>query len=646
MTNQVLKLLEPITIGQLTVRNRTFMSAMNENMCSMDGAPTDHQIAYYEARAKGGVGLVITGNAFVDQWNSQIASGQLGVYSDRLIPHLNRLAETVQKAGARIVMQLVHGGRQASFAWNHPLWAPSALVSPVVGIETKEMTYEEIKLTIHNFIQGARRAHEAGFDGVEVHLGHGYLLSEFLSPHTNQRNDEYGGSLENNARMGLEIIEGIKKLVPAPFIVGVKMNGHEAVENGVTLEMASKYAQWFEQAGADYITVSAGTYESGDEQCQSLYIDRGFNVHLAEAIKRIVSIPVTAVGSINDPMLAEDILQKGKADIITIGRPLIADPEFVNKIANGAYEDIRKCIRCNDCQGRLVENRVITCAINPEVGKEREYKIELAAKKKKVLVVGGGPGGMEVARVSALRGHQVVLLERKAQLGGTCLPINNPGFKKELENIPAYYNYQYTQLGVDVRVNTEVTSQLIADEAPDVVVLATGAIPLSHDIAGDGSIPIVQALDYFNQVDQYEQKRIAVIGAGLVGCEAALKLAVEGNKVSLITRRPQAEAAKGLNALAAFRLITEMEKYGVEIVENSEVVSIEKERAIIRHIQSGKSSEREFDLIVPARGFVPNGELEDEVKSLVTKVYAIGDRVKPRTILDAIAEGAYIARQL
>jgi 2,4-dienoyl-CoA reductase-like NADH-dependent reductase (Old Yellow Enzyme family) len=240
------EILKPIKIGSITLRNRTFMSAMNENMCSMDGAPTDHQIAYYQERAKGGVGMVITGNAYVDDYNSQIASGQLGIYNDRLVPHINRLAEAVQMAGAKLVVQLVHGGRQASHAWNKPLWAPSSIPCSVVGIETREMTLEEIKYTIDNFIQGARRAHEAGCDGVELHFGHGYLLSEFLSNRTNKRTDQYGGSLENNARICLEIIYGIRNLLGPNFIVGVKMNGNEEVEEGITIEQAKIYSKWFE----------------------------------------------------------------------------------------------------------------------------------------------------------------------------------------------------------------------------------------------------------------------------------------------------------------------------------------------------------------------------------------------------------------
>lgn len=644
-SGSVRKLLEPIKIGGITLRNRMFMSAMNDNMCSPDGTPTDQQIAYYEARAKGGVGLVITGNAYVDDHNSQIASGQLGVYSDRLVPHLNRLAEAVKKAGARIVMQLVHGGRQASHAWHKPLWAPSAIPCAVVGLETKAMSIGEIHLTIHNFIEGARRAYEAGFDGVELHFGHGYLLSQFLSCRTNKRTDEYGGSLANNARICLEILRGIRSQLGLQFVIGVKLNVHEAVKEGITIDQAQVYARWFEEAGCDYITATAGIYESGDEQCQSIYIGRGYNVHLAAELKKVLHVPVAAVGSINDPSLAEEILARGDADVICVGRPLIADPELINKLAEGREDDIRKCIRCNDCQGRLVENRVITCAINAEVGREREYKLVPAAVPKKVVVIGGGPGGLETAYISALRGHQVVLFEKRDRIGGTCLPLDNPDFKKELENMPQFYMHQFVKLGVELRLNTEATPDIIKEERPDALVIAAGAVPIRHDIPGDGSVPVIQALDAINRRGEAGQ-RVAVVGAGLVGCETALYLAKQGKNVVLITRRSANQAASGLNALAAYRLQAEMSYWEVDILGNMEVSHVEGGRLYLVCSEGGPPSFLELDTIVPARGFTPNAEWLESMGDLAPHCYAIGDSVRPGTILEAIADGAYIARQI
>jgi len=639
------EILKPIKIGNMTLKNRVSMSAMNENMCSMDGTPTDHQIAYYVERANGGVGMIITGNAYVDNHNSQIASGQLGIYSDRLVPHINRLAEAVQRAGSKLVVQLVHGGRQASHAWNKPLWAPSSIPCAVVGLETTEMTLKEIQYTISNFIDGARRANEAGCDGVELHFGHGYLLSEFLSNHTNKRADEYGGSLENNARICIEIIRGIRSLLGRNFVVGVKLNANEEVEEGITIDQAKTYAKWFEQEGIDYITVTAGIYESGDEQCQSLYIGRAYNVHLAAEIKQVVNIPVATVGSINDPVLAGQILKDKKADIISMGRQFIADPHVVNKIEKGTPEDIRLCIRCNDCQGRLVENRVITCAINPEVGKEREYKIQPASIKKRVIVIGGGPGGLETARVSALRGHEVILYEKNSRVGGTCLPKDNPHFKKELENIPLYYETQFEKLGVNVKVNTEATPDLIREQMPDVVVVAAGAIPLTFNVEGDQSIPVIQAIDAFNNRGEVGQ-RVAVLGAGLVGCEAALHFARLGKEVFLFTRRAEDQAAAGLNALAAFRLVTEMKKYGVNIIGKSDVVEIREGHLIVKNLETDAETQFELDTIAPARGFRPNLQLKEELSAFTSEVFLIGDSVKPGTILEAVADGAYLARKI
>lgn len=638
------KLYQSYRIGKLKLRNRLVMSAMNENMSNHEGAPTEYQLAYYEERARGGVGLIITGNAFIDDESSQITSGQMGIYSHSLIPAYARLVDRVHLAGAAIVIQLSHAGRQTFLPWNRPLLAPSAVACTVVGETPKEMDEADIKKLIENYGQAAVRAKMAGFDGVEVHCGHGYLLSEFISPHTNKRTDKYGGSLENRMRLPLEVIAYTRKLVGLDFVIGVKFNAREELADGITAEEGCIIAKMFAHAGVDYLNVSAGTYETGDEQCQYSHLPRGYNVALAGAVKREVNIPVIAVGSINDPELAEDIVETGKADMVAMGRPLIADPYLPVKAAAGNYDDIRMCLRCNECQGRLAQNKQIVCTLNPEVGREGQYPITLSEDKKTVAVIGGGPAGLEAARVAALRGHKVILLEKRDRLGGACLPVNNPGFKRELDNIPRYYRAQLEKLGVDIQTGQEGTVESIKEMAPDVVVVAVGGVPQRPDILGVNSSGVSTAIEYLNsKFDAGE--RVVVIGAGLVGLETALKLSEEGRDVTVIELREQDAIGTELNPLAAYRLMTEVNAAGIKIMAGHEVVSFDN-GVSAREAASGEIRRFEADHVLLAVGISPQTTLGEELTKSGFHTIEIGDCVEPSNIRMVITKASDAARYI
>ncbi|KJS85620.1 MAG: hypothetical protein JM58_08165 [Peptococcaceae bacterium BICA1-8] len=638
------KLYEPFQLGKIKLRNRLVMSAMNENMSTHEGAPTEYQLAYYEKRAQGGVGMIITGNAFIDEEASQITSGQMGIYTHRFVPTYARLVDRIHLAGAAIIMQLSHAGRQTFLPWQRPLLAPSAIPCLVVGETPKEMDKQDIAKLIDNFAHGALRAKMASFDGVEIHCGHGYLLSQFISPHSNKRTDEYGGSLENRIRLPLQVIKRTRELVGPEFIVGVKFNAREALPEGIKVEEGSKIAKIFENIGVDYLNVTAGTYETGDEQCQCSHLSRGYNTDLAARIKQEVSIPVITVGSINDPHLAEELVETGKTDLVAMGRTLIADPEFPRKAAAGNYEDIRMCLRCNECQGRLVVNKQIICTLNPKVGVEGKYLDSISLEKKHIVILGGGPAGLEAARVAALKGHQVTLIEKSERLGGVCLPLKNPDFKKELENIPRFYEVQLKKLGVNIQLRREGTVEYIKKLAPDVVIVATGGISKKLNVPCEDGPAVFHAIDYLNGEIKLGNT-VAVVGAGLVGLETALTLSAAGKDIKVIEVRPENEIGSEINALAAYRLLSEVKQAGIEIIAGQEVISLVNGISL-RNVVTKEETRLEVDNILLAVGIEPQISLIEKLNKEGMQVYGLGDTIKPSTIRMAITSAHELARKL
>lgn len=480
-------LFSTISVGNLQLANRIMMAAVGTNFCTPQGEVTDRLINFLQARAKGGAALLTTEGAYVSTTGRESVH-QLGIYRDELVPGLKELTAAVHSEGAKIFIQLIHAGRQTlSSVTGSDLVAPSPVPCKIMQEKPRELSQKEIHELVELFGEAARRAREAGFDGVEILAGHGHLLNQFLSPYTNRRDDQYGGSLENRMRFPLEVLTRVREAAGPEFPISFRISAEEFVEGGLALDDSIAFALQLANKGIDLLHVSGGIYESSPMIVQPMVLPQCFFADKSWRIKVALQhkVPIAVAGRINDPYLAEALLKEGKTDLVAMGRPLLADPEFPRKAQEGRVEDIRKCIGCNQgCMDRMLAQQDITCLSNPLCGYEREREIKEAAVKKKVMVIGGGPAGMETARVAALRGHEVVLYERQKVLGGQMKLAAVPPGKQEVENLENFLIGQLKKLSVKIIAGQAADSLTVEEVAPDVVVLATGGRPLLPEIPG------------------------------------------------------------------------------------------------------------------------------------------------------------------
>ncbi|MFZ3130534.1 MAG: FAD-dependent oxidoreductase, partial [Desulfosporosinus sp.] len=586
-----MKILSPIKIGNLEIRNRVVMAPMTNNF-AQEGFITERMIHFYVERAKGGVGLVTVEDGIVDFPIGNNAKNAVAIDDDKYIPMLQKLSAAIKKHGAQSAIQLSHGGRRAGRVSLHngcleitrgqlPV-APSVLAHPFPGqVVPRELRVEEIEEIVEKFGQAARRAVEAGFDVISIHCAHMYLCGEFLSPWANKRTDQYGGSLENRLRFVLEIIARVRKEVGADFPLICRMNGQEP-EGGNSLLEIREIARRVQLAGIKAISVSVGfgavLQERGFIPAEApIGMPEGCIVHLAENIKLGVTVPVITANKIRSVDFAEDVLQQGRADMIALGRPLITDPYWVQKVAAGKYEDIRPCVSC--CQG-CVENVLkgvpITCILNPLAGKEGEIEVNSVPpdqrKKALVLVIGGGPGGLEAAVTAAARGHRVTLWEKEKELGGTILLAEKPPRKGELRKIVDYYRRQVAQLGVKVELGLEANQEAVLAFQPDVVILATGGKTIRPALKGIEQGNVYWAVDLLKNDCSKIGEKVAIIGGGQVGVETAEWLAEKGKEVTVIEMLP--EVAKDMPHTVKVPLMLNLQDYGVRILTNTCVKEI------------------------------------------------------------------------
>jgi 2,4-dienoyl-CoA reductase-like NADH-dependent reductase (Old Yellow Enzyme family)/thioredoxin reductase len=640
-------LFEPFKINNMELKNRIVMAPMGTNFAERwDGYVTEQMINYYVERAKGGAGLIVVEASYVTP-EGKSRDRMLGIHSDKLIPGLKALAEAIHEH-TKVAIQLSHAGAQTlpEIIGTQPV-APSSIPYIIKGqtVIPKELSVEEIQAIIKKFSDAASRAKRAGFDAVVIHGAHGYLIAEFLSPLTNKRTDEYGGDIEGRTKFAVEIIKSIRSKV-GDFPIIFRFSADEYLKGGLTLEDSKIIAQIIEKAGADAIYLGAGTYGSSDAIFPPSWAPKGLYVHLSEGIKQVVSIPVIAVGKLHDLKLAESVIREGKADLISIGRGLIADPYLPKKVLEGKFDEIRHCIYCNHCADYIWKDGLlfgITCALNADVGREKEYEIIPTKEPKNIIVVGGGPAGMEAARVAALRGHKVTLYEEDYELGGQLLLAAKPPGKDEIKNVISYLSHQIRKLGVRVELGRKVTYSLIEKAKPDAVILATGALPLVPSIPGIERENVNISWDILSGKVKTSKERVIVAGGGMVGCETAMFLAERDNEVTIIEALSDIALDEGpirrlclLKKLKQYENINIMTNFAVkEITDQGVVVSRNKKTLILK-----------ADRVVLALGAKPNRTLMEELRGKINNIYAIGDCLKPRRLMEAIHEGSDIARKL
>jgi 2,4-dienoyl-CoA reductase-like NADH-dependent reductase (Old Yellow Enzyme family)/thioredoxin reductase len=633
MNNDFSTLFKPLEIGKgrkkLRLKNRLVMPPMVTCTANSTGEVTQRTVDYYVERARGGVGTIIVESMDVDD---KMLFNRLGVFHDRFINQLNYLAVSIKENGARVFGQINETGIRGH------LKGPD------------DLTVEEIEKLIETYAAAADRLRRAEFNGVEIHGAHGYLVNEFLSPLTNHRTDEYGGTLEKRSLFATKVISLVRKAVGDDFAISFRMNGDDYLDGGITIDQARFHAKKAEEAGADIIHVSGGIgislHDISMENNKSYYmiqqpmcVPRGCMVHLAEGVKKAVNVPVITVGRINDPYLARDIITGGKADLVAMGRALIADPYLPRKIAEGRMEDIRQCIGCMNCHGKSIRLiKQIRCALNPWAGREAEVKnVKKADAPKNVMIAGGGPAGMEAARWLKRRGHHVTLYEKSDRLGGQLMLACLPPFKSEIDTFRKFLVRQMGTMNIEIKLMAEVTPELVLRKKPDELIMATGASMIKPSFAIDEKMKRVYAVDVFSGKGDISGSEFVVLGGNYMAAETAEFITAKGKHVTIIGRRGL--IAFDMEALSRQLLIQRLEKLGVVMVTRTQVEEVTAERVIAKDLDDGSIRQFPADTVVIALGSEPAGFPVEEIEKAGVKVHFIGDSKEVHGIAEATRDG-------
>ena len=632
------KLFTPLKFGPVEIKNRFIVSPMVMNFCTVDGFCTERFAAYHEEKAKGGWGLIITEDFAV----TPAGKGYdylPGLWMDEQIEGFKNLTERVHKHGAKIYAQIYHAGRQAPAAViGCQPEAPSAIECPDIRDIPRELSTAEVKQLVTRFGDAARRAEQAGFDGIMIHAAHGYLINQFLSSYSNKRTDEYGGCFTNRVRFLMEIIADIKSKVSENFGIDIKLSGQERVPEGMTIVDTMTVARMAEEAGVHSINISSGTYASGYTQVQPAVFGHGWLLEDAAAVKQVVNIPVTLIGRVNDAMYAETILKTGKVDAVYMGRASLADPHMPNKVKAGNLESVVRCTAClQGCVSNIGKRLPAQCVVNPRMGFESEYDLSPAEIKKTVWVAGGGPAGAEAAIVAAQKGHTVVLFEAKDYLGGNFRTAAVAPYKGELTTFMSWQRYTLGQLGVEIRYNTVLTADMVKEGKPDVVLVATGSEVARPPIAGL-ELPFVHTAVEALNGECVADGKIAVIGGGLVGGECANFLASHENQVTIFEYLPEIIAEEPAS-IKRF-VLRDFREHDVKVHVNTKVVSINEDMTITyENAEDGVKTTGKFDAILLATGLRSVNTLEAELQGLGVEVLSVGDAHKAGDGYAAIHSG-------
>ena len=635
----------PITIGRVTFRNRMFSAPMGGTDITNDGCIGPKSTAFYELRGKGGAAAVTVSECMVHPKTDGSHAYHLDTTILNSLAAATYTADAIHRHGAVPSLELSHSGMYAGTYMTdktkqHEMhqWGACDTVR-ADGVKVKALSEEMIREIVEAYGQTAALAKRAGFGMIMIHGGHGWLLNQFLSPYFNKRTDKYGGSLENRCRLAKEVLQSVREAVGPGFPIEFRMSGSELFEGGYDLEEGVRIAQELESY-IDLLHVSAGTYQRGfGDTHPSMFKEHGCNVYLAAEIKKYVSIPVATIGALNDPEQMEEIIASGKADVVYMARALLADPFLPRKIMENRDDEIVKCLRCFTCMAERAATSTRRCTVNPLIGREIEGdEVMPAAVKKKVLVAGGGPGGLYAAYTAARRGHQVILCEKEAELGGILKSEQALPFKHEMYELTGTYEKFARNAGVEIHLNTEVTAELTEKENADALIVAVGSTPLVPPIPGLDGENVVVVNDYYKEKEKVTDK-VVVFGGGLAGCECAIHLGMEGKEVHLVEMRN--ELAPDANVRHRPLLLKEIDKYvtvhtgcrGMEVTKEGIICETEEKEQIL---VPGTS-------VICALGQRSRTDVVDRLRDCAPYVAVIGDAGKVSTITNAVYEGYHTA---
>ena len=640
--NGLKKLFSPYNIGTRALKNRIVMGPMGTNLSNPDGSITPEEIAYYETRARGGAGMIITEMVVVDpRGKYQPRIPQLS--NDGHIQGWRSISDAVHEHGTKIAIQLGHAGRETFPAFINGLQpvAPSA-VPPPTGIIPKELTVAEIEDLVKKYAQAAGRAVDAGIDAIQVHGAHCYLMANFMSPVTNKRCDEYGGGIEGRLRFSLEVVRAIRKRVGREVPLLFRIAAEEMIPGGRSLEETKVMCRLLVEAGIDAIEVSRGSVAALRWVVPPMGTPLALNLQYASEIRDVVDVPVLTVGRINDPIVAEHILETQKADLIVMSRALLVDPDWPNKAFAGKYEDIVPCIACNQCLFIVMGGAPLNCTMNPAVGREDEFQIVLTTRPKKVMIVGGGPAGLEAASIASLRGHRVVLYEKGERLGGQVNIASIPPTKQELTKAIRYLSIRAEKSGVQLEMGQNVTPEVVDRIKPDAVVIATGARPVIPNIPGADNPKVITVKEVLTSQVKVGQK-ILVVGGGMAGAETADYLTCLSAEITLLEMTE--EIGSDMVPWQREFLLERLKTHGVQMMTSAVVIEFLHDGVVF--MKDGKEDRvAGFDNIVLAMGNRAVNGLYQDLKEHVTELYIIGDASSPRNIMDAVREGAEVGCKL
>ncbi len=636
----------------MTLRNRIVSAPTSLAELSPEGYLTRENIAYYQLKAKGGAAVVTVGESIVHSATGKSHPKMILLDDPGIIPSLVETADAIHQYGALASIELSHGGMEANPAFlngRRPIGPSAAFVDigfmsdQAQRVEVEEMTPALMREIADAYGAAAGTVKVAGFDMLMIHAAHGWLLAQFLSPLLNKRTDEYGGSLENRARFPLMVIDAVRARVGRDFPIELRMGGSELAEGGYTIDDAVAFARLVEKK-VDLLHVSCGAHyfvETMTVMHPSMFLPHGCNVYLAEAVKKAVGIPVVAIGGISDPAQMEEIVASGRADVVAVARGLLADPEIPRKAKAGRDPEIVHCLRCFECIGGMMATRTTKCSVNPVIGREWALPAPAVAPgaRKKVLVAGGGPAGMQAAITAAERGHEVVICEKSGRLGGALNHADDVWFKQDLARFRDYQTGRLAALGVRVLLDTEMSAEVAAAETPDVVIAAVGAQPIVPDIPGIGGPDVMMAVDVHGAGARVGND-VLIIGGGQVGCETALHLVAKGKRVTVLEMLD--DVARDANLMHRRALLLELAKAeavgSLTVLTGATCVEV-RDRAVVAAGRDGGRTLHDCDTVVVAAGYKADPELIEAWADLAPEFMAIGDCVRPRKILNAVRTG-------